>query len=126
MRIVDTDVLIDIQRGFLPAIEWIRGLNEVPSTTGFTVLELIQDARDGFEVQGALQLVQHLPVLWPDQTTCERAAQSFAKLHLSHRIGALDVLIAHTALDLDAELCTFNVKHFRAVPNLRLSQPYRR
>ncbi|AIE84663.1 PilT domain-containing protein [Fimbriimonas ginsengisoli Gsoil 348] len=36
----------------------------------------------------------------------------------------LDVLIAFTAIGLDAELCKFNVKHFRAVKELRTVQPY--
>jgi predicted nucleic acid-binding protein len=41
MYLLDTDVLIDIQRGHQPAIDWFAGLAEVPSVSGFVVMELI-------------------------------------------------------------------------------------
>jgi len=45
MYLLDTDVLIDIQRGHAPAIAWFCSLSEVPSVPGFVVMELIQDAQ---------------------------------------------------------------------------------
>lgn len=46
MYLLDTDVLIDIQRGHQPAIAWFTSLQEVPSVTGFVVMELTQDSRN--------------------------------------------------------------------------------
>jgi hypothetical protein len=33
--LLDTDVLIDIQRGLTPAIDWFSSLAELPSVPGF-------------------------------------------------------------------------------------------
>jgi hypothetical protein len=55
---------------------------------------------------------------------CATALELFAKLHLSHSLGLLDAVIAATAIGAGASLCTFNVKHFRAVPGLVTVQPY--
>lgn len=44
MYLLDTDVLIDIQRGHAPALSWFASLSEIPSVPGFVVMELIQDA----------------------------------------------------------------------------------
>jgi len=36
----------------------------------------------------------------------------------------LDALIAQTAISLDAELATFNVKHYSVLKELKTLQPY--
>jgi len=43
---------------------------------------------------------------------------------LSHSLGLIDALIAATAISAGASLCTYNLKHFRAVPGLVTVQPY--
>ncbi len=53
-----------------------------------------------------------------------RAIECYADFHLSHGIGIIDVLIAFTAVGLDAELLTFNTKHFNVVEGLRLRRLY--
>ena len=126
MHILDTDVLIDIQRGHEPAVEWFASLKELPSVPGLVVMELIQDAHNSRQVQQALQLVTPLPVVWPTQTDCERALSDFTNYHLSHNLGLLDALIAACAIGLSASLCTFNVKHYRVVSGLKIIQPYSR
>ncbi|MDZ7957227.1 MAG: hypothetical protein RMY34_04880 [Aulosira sp. DedQUE10] len=42
MYLLDTDILIDIQRGHAPAITWFASLSELPSVPGFVVMELIK------------------------------------------------------------------------------------
>ena len=44
MYFLDTDVLIDIQRGHALVIAWFASSSEIPSIPGFVVMELIQDA----------------------------------------------------------------------------------
>ncbi len=126
MLLLDTDVLIDVQRGHTPALAWFAGLAEVPSVPGFVVMELIQDARDGRQVREALRLVAPLPVVWPTVADCQRALADFTAFHLSHGLGLLDALIGACAVGLSAELCTFNVKHYRVIPGLVTAQPYTR
>jgi hypothetical protein len=124
--ILDTDVLIHIQRGYAPALAWFGGLDELPRVSGFTVMELIQDAPSAQHLQKAMKLVSPLPVIWPTEAECGRALSDFATYHLSHGLGLLDALIAACALGRTATLCTFNVKHYAAVPGLVMAQPYAR
>jgi predicted nucleic acid-binding protein len=87
-------------------------------------MELVQDARNAQEVRKALRLIEPLPVVWPTQADCERALSDFTAYHLSHGLGLLDSLIASCAVGLSATLCTFNIKHYRAVPGIKTEQPY--
>lgn len=126
MDLVDTDVLIDVQRGHPPALTWFAGLTELPAVPGFVVMELVQDARNGREVRQALKLVAPLKVVWPTEVDCIRALSDFSAYHLSHGLGLLDALIAACAVGLSATLYTFNDKHYQAVPGLVIAQPYTR
>ena len=124
MELVDTDVLIDIQRGHPPALAWFGALAVMPAVPGFVVMELIQDARNAGEVHQALKLVAPLTTVWLSDTDCSRALLDFATYHLSHNLGLLDALIAACAVGRSATLYTFNVKHYKAVPGLMVVQPY--
>jgi len=124
MDLLDTDVLIDVQRGHAPAVAWFGGLGQLPAVPGFVVMELIQDATNAKQVRQALKLVAPFQIVWPSPTDCTRALSDFAAYHLSHGLGLLDALIAATAIGLSAGLNTFNVKHYAAVPGLTLVQPY--
>jgi len=126
MYVLDTDVLIDVQRGHTPAVNWFAGLTKLPSVPGFVVMELIQDARNTQQVREALKLIAPLPIVWPSGIDCHRALSDFTAYHLSHGLGLLDSLIAACAIGLSAKLCIFNVKHYRSLPGLSLEQPYAR
>jgi predicted nucleic acid-binding protein len=126
MRLLDTDILIDIQRGHPPAVAWFATLTEMPSISGIVVMELIQDAHNAQQVRQALKLIAPLAIVWPTETDCNRALYDFAAYHLSSGLGLIDSLIAAYAVGLSATLCTFNVKHYKVVPGLSLEQPYTR
>jgi predicted nucleic acid-binding protein len=126
MDLVDTDVLIDVQRGHPPALAWFAGLTNLPAVPGFVVMELVQDARNSREVQQALRLVAPLQMVWPTEADCARALSDFTAYHLSHGLGLLDALIAACTVGLDATLNTFNEKHYRVVPGLVIARPYTR
>ena len=124
MYLLDTDVLIDIQRGHPPAIAWFKSLPDLPLAPGLVAMELIQDAQNSGQVRKALKLVAPLPVVWPTEADCNQALSHFIAYHLSHNLGLIDSLIAACAIGLSATLCTFNVKHYKVVPGLTMEQPY--
>jgi predicted nucleic acid-binding protein len=126
MILLDTDVLIDVQRGHAAALAWFASLAVVPSVPGLVVMELIQGARAARQVREALRLTAPLPVVWPTPADCQRALTDFTALHVSQGLGLLDALIAACAVGLSAELCTFNDKHYRMVPGLATVRPYTR
>lgn len=126
MLILDTDVIIDVQRRHPPAMTWFASLTDVPLVPGLVVMELMQSARNKKELTAAKRLVAPFTVAWPTQIHCNHAVQLFESFHLSHRLGLIDSLIAATAIGLGATLCTFNAKHFAPVKDLLLSEPYLR
>lgn len=124
LLLLDTDVLIDVQRGHVGALQWFSGLSDIPSVPGFVVMELVQGADNAKQVREALRLTAPLPVVWPSPADCQRALSDFTAYHLSNKLGLLDALIAACAIGLSAELCTFNARHYRVVPGLVTIQPY--
>jgi predicted nucleic acid-binding protein len=126
MYLLDTDILIDIQRGHAPAINWFASLSELPSIPGFVVMELIQDSQNKQKLRNTLKLVAPLPVVWPTETDLARALSEFTTYHLSDNLGLLDALIGACAVGRSATLCTFNVKHYRVITGLVMEQPYTR
>ena len=126
MDLVDTDVLIDVQRGHPPALAWFGQLTALPAVPGFVVMELVQDARNAREVRRALKLVAPLQIVWPTDADCTRALTDFSAFHLSHGLGLLDALIGACAVGRTATLFTFNNKHYRVIPGLTTARPYRR
>ena len=110
----------------MPAIDWFSSLAELPSVPGFVVMELVQDSQNTQQVRKALQLVAPLPLVWATEADCARALSDFTTYHLSNSLGLLDALISACAVGRGLTLCTFNVKHYRVVPNLLTAQPYAR
>lgn len=126
MDLLDTDVLIDVQRGFAPALSWFATLQDLPAVPGFVAMELLQDAQSGLQVRQVLRLIAPLEVVWPSETFCHRALADFAICHRSHGLGLIDALIPACALEFSATLYTFNLRHYRAVPGLQIARPYTR
>jgi predicted nucleic acid-binding protein len=126
MLLLDTDVCVDLFRGYAPAVTWLAGLSDVPGLPGFVVLELVGGCRNKREVQRLLKRIAPFPVYWPSEADLVRSVTTYAQAHFSHRLGLLDALIGECVVGLGATLCTFNVRHFRAMPQLVTEQPYNR
>ncbi|HEU0298749.1 MAG TPA: PIN domain-containing protein [Longimicrobium sp.] len=72
MYLLDTDVLIDVQRGHPPAVAWFSSQTDPLAVPGFVVMELVHAARNARELQDARKLVAPFPVIWPTETDCAR------------------------------------------------------
>jgi predicted nucleic acid-binding protein len=122
--LVDTDVLIDVQKGHPGATAWFASLSDLPGIPGFVAMELLQDAQNLKQVRDAQRLIAPFTIVWPSEADCERALADYSAFHYSHGLGLLDSLIAACAVGCGAPLYTFNVKHYRVVPSLTTVQPY--
>ena len=125
MILLDTDVMVDILRGYEPAKEWLNSVQEI-GIPGFVAMELIQGCQNTKEQRQLEKALSGYPLYWLDEDGCNNALASFSAHHLSDNIGLLDALIAETAIGANAELATFNVKHYRVLKGLRSLQPYDR
>jgi hypothetical protein len=127
MLLLDTDVMIDIMRGYSPAVAWLRSLgSEVIALPGLVAMELVQGCRNRQEQQQVEATLRQYTMYWPTQSDCARAFEDLSLYHLGHGIGILDSLIAETAVGIDVKLVTFNEKHYRVVEDLQTEQPYLR
>ena len=126
MRLLDTDVLVDIVRGYGPALQWLGRLADAPGLPGFCVMEVVAGCRNKREMNRVYRDLGVFRIHWPTDSDCSRALDDLVDSHLSHNLGLLDALIGEIAVGLNATLCTFNQKHFEIIPGLPTEQPYRR
>ena len=122
MKLVDTSVAIDHLRGEASATDLLRKLveaDEILAASEVVRFELLAGVRDD-----ELEALEHFfsAVSWVaiDEDVA-RAAGALARKHRRAYSGIDDgdYLIAATALLLDAELLTTNVRHFPMFPGLQ-------
>jgi predicted nucleic acid-binding protein len=121
VKLLDTSVAIDHLRGAPPAVDLLSGLIEAeePLLASEVVrFELLAGVREK-EVEALEQFCSALSWV-PVGEEVARAAGSLAQRHRRAHGGIddADYLIAATALLLDAELLTTNVRHFPMIAGL--------
>lgn len=124
MLLLDTDILVDVRRGYEPAVQWLESLTETPAISVITPFELLRGCRNKREQRNVYMLTQRLQVVYLNQPICERALSYYTEFRLSHGLGIFDALIAATAVLEGYTLCSFNEKHYRPIPELHRIQPY--
>lgn len=125
MKLIDTTVAIDHLRGEESATQLLRSLIEAEELLAASELvrfELLAGVRED-ELE-TLELFFSALTWIPVDEGIVRVAGSLARQHRTAYSGIDDVdyLIAATALLLDAELLTTNVRHFPMLPDLQ--RPY--
>lgn len=125
MKVLDTSVAIDHLRGADAAVDLLAATldaGEALVASEVVRFELLAGARDT-EMEGIEDF--SAAISWiPVSEEVTRAAASLARRHRKSHSGIddADYLIAATALLLDAELLTTNVRHFPMIPEL--TAPY--
>lgn len=122
MKLLDTSVAIDHLRGAKPAVDLLNRLirEDEPVVASEVVrFELGAGVRDD-ELEALEQFFSALSWVPVDEGVT-RTAGSLARRHRRAYSGIddADYLIAATALVLDAELVTTNVRHFPMLAGLR-------
>jgi len=112
--VVDTSVLIDVLRGRAEAAQILRSarLAGPVHASEVTRLEVLAGMRP---VEEAATREFFRAFVWHplDESTAEIAGELGRRWLPAHRgIDAADLMIAATAISLDAELFTMNVTHF--------------
>lgn len=121
MKLLDTSVAIDHLRGSPPAVDLLNeliGAEESLLASEVVRFELLASVREE-EVEGLEQFFS--AISWvPVGEEVARAAGSLAQRHRRSHSGIddADYLIAATALLLEADLLTTNVRHFPMIAGL--------
>lgn len=122
MKLLDTAVAIDHLRGSTPALNLLRRLTEANEEIGASEVvrfELFAGVRRS-EIElleEFLSALSWFPVNEHVSRTAGTLARRFRESHAG--IDDVDYLIAATAILLDAELLTTNVRHFPMLEGLR-------
>jgi len=121
VKLIDTTVAIDHLRGQQPATQLLRTLSdgqELVAASELVRFELLAGVRE-HELEALEQFFSALTWIAVDEGVV-RVAGALARQHRGAYSGIDDVdyLIAATALLLDAELLTTNVRHFPMLPDL--------
>jgi predicted nucleic acid-binding protein len=122
VKVVDTTVAVDHLRGLAPATRLLTELvaaGDTLAASEITRFELLAGVRQA--ELGALEAFFSALVWVPIDEEISRTAAALAhRLRRSHRgIDDADYLIAATALVLEADLLTTNVRHFPMFQGLR-------
>lgn len=123
-RLLDTDVVVEYLRGREPAVAYLEGLDGELLLSVVTIGELYAGLRDDVERQALERFFAAFELLPLDAATARLAGDLRRQWGPSHGVGLADAFIAATARSRDAELVTFNRKHFPMIQ--RISVPYRR
>lgn len=121
--LVDTNVLVDLLRGYAPAQTWIRTQQDL-ALARIVYLELIEGAYNKLELQRALKLLTQFKVIELTDTDFTWATAHLIKYQLSHSVGMMDCLIAAPSHRLQIPLYTQNLKHFTPLLGALAQKPY--
>jgi predicted nucleic acid-binding protein len=122
--LIDTDIMTDVLRGYVPAAHYLRGSPEPFSISAISVAELFQHVKDGGErgaLAGLLSVIDIIPI---DAAIAERAGVLRRDYGESHRVTTGDAIIAATAERFSLMLATLHPRHFPSVK--RITTPYRK
>lgn len=129
--ILDTSVLIEAERSNFSLKTWLRTLPpahlHIPAIVATELLHGVEraTAQHRLKRQHFLDaILTRLHILDYTLSTAKIHAQLWAEMERKGKmIGYYDLIIAATALELDATVATFNKKHFTAVPGLKILIP---
>ena len=124
MKILDSDVCIEILRGNVEVIERRRNVDDEVATTWITAAELAYGAEKSRDPERNVTLVTEflatLPIVGLDRTAALEFGRRKAKLERTGmRIADADLLIAAIALANGASVITGNRKHYERIEGLR-------
>lgn len=120
--VLDTSVLVDHLRGADPATEYLGSLDDRPSCSEITRIEVIQGLRSS-ERRAADRLFALIAWVPISESVARRAGELGRRWRRSHPgIGVADLAIAATVEEISAGLATRNLKHFPMFEDLR--SPY--
>lgn len=115
--LIDTDILIDISRGIITAIERLKKeeLSHQLSISIVTKMELIIGCRNKRELDNLNKFFQRFYLIHINNNISNQASELIEKYYLSHGLLIADALIAATAISFNIPLLSKNQKDSRFI-----------
>lgn len=120
--LIDSDILIDFGRDRIEAVNTIAILEAdyQLSTSVITAMELYSGCRSKSDLKRVDELISDIPILFVTKSISEKAFELMKIYRSSHGVEINDMLIASTAIELDAKLISKNQKHYQFITALDL------
>ena len=121
--IIDTDILVWYLKKCPAAAAFIEAIPPGERRVSVvSVLELLHGCRNRGELRDAEEFIEDAltEVVPVTPSICVAAHRLMRQFVLSNKPGALDTLIAATALEASETVATGNVKHFNFIPGLTI------
>jgi hypothetical protein len=122
--LIDTDVLVDLNRMRPDAVTFMLRLSSRPCVSAVTVAELYAGVREGRERTELDSFISQCNIVAVDRRIAERGGLLLRQYRPSHGTGFADAIIAATAEVEQAQLVTLNQKHFPMLSDVLV--PYRK
>ena len=122
--LLDSSVVIDLIRKHPPAQQWLTQQQSVLGVSALVWLEILEGAQNKRDQRLALRVLKRFVRVSLESTDLDWAIQQAAKLVLSHRVDAMDCLIASINHRLQVPLYTRNLKHFTPLLGALALSPY--
>jgi predicted nucleic acid-binding protein len=127
--LIDTDILIDAQRGVKPAIAFLSAQRSIAPrkrnrVSVITAMELIAGCHDKREMEIVKQFLGTVRIMTVDDRTSRIALDLVERHSLGDGMEIPDALIAATALRYGWPLYTRNLRHYRSLEGLTSIAPY--
>jgi predicted nucleic acid-binding protein len=127
MKLIDTDILIDLSHDLLQAEQFIENLiymEETPAISAVTRMELVQGCRNKTELKWTIELLKEFEQIHFSESFSQKAVELIEKYRLSHGLLIPDAIIAATAISLNSELYSRNIRHFKMINEITVINPY--
>ena len=108
----DTDVLIDYLRGKDEAQTYIDDIKDEVYMSSISMAELYAGVRKGEESRKLEIFIETFEVISLNKNIAKMGGLYRNQYKPSHGTGLADALIAATAKEIEAQVITFNTKHF--------------
>lgn len=119
---LDTNIIIDYLKQKSDVVSFIENYGKRNIVLSpFVVMEIYQGVLNKEDLDRTRKKLKGFTTLTIDQAIIDLALQIQQQYVLSHHLGIPDTLIAATALIYDLELITYNLKDFRFIPTLKVS-----
>ena len=123
--LLDTSIIVDVLRNYLPAQEWFNTVSLQLGVTKFVWLEVIQGAGSRQKQKVAIHLLNSFVLVPIELQDIDWALTTLAdKVLANSGLDMKDALIASTSERLQIPLYTHNLKHMQTLIGSLAQKPY--